>query len=196
MLSFTLILIAVSGGITACSSLEKSEPVLRHDFDRKTGANVTSLSRPLVFYREKPWLAANARDYIYLGPIEVSQTGQRRYLLWLGIWSTIDQLGRPSRKVQDTFKTVYLVTDGEPMKLEISAWSGAELGMHNIVYSTPVSSADNAFYRVTKDQIRKIALAETIIILPGANTPSSAGYLPWREEKQPIAEFMSYLSGE
>ncbi len=155
-----------------------------------------SLQQPLVFYREKPWLAANTRDYVYLGPIEVSRTGQRSYLLWLGIWSTIDRFGLPSKSVQDDFQTVYLVADEEPMELGIKAWSGKELGMANAVYSTPVDSASNAFYAVTRDQIRKLAQAKSILIYSNADAPPGAEYMLRREKSQYVAEFANYLSGE
>ena len=189
-------LITAVFNVVACSVTHHDNPELHHYFDKRTGANITSLARPLVFYREKPWLASNVRDYVYLGPIEVSRTGRNNYLLWLGIWSTIDQFGQPSQSVRDTFRTIFIVADGEPMELGINAWSGKDLGMSHAIYSTPVESAADAFYAVTKDQIRKLAQAETILIYPNADTPRGSEYAPWQEYDQSMTGFETYLSGE
>ncbi len=191
-----VLVIAATLGLTACSVFKRETSVLRQHFDENTGANITSLTQPLIFYSEKPWLAANARDYIYLGPIEVIRTGQRDYLLWLGIWSTIDRLGRPAESIFDNFQTVYLVTDGEPMALEITAWSGKELGMEDSVYSTPVDSAVNAFYAVSKDQVQRLAQADRVQIHLHTEASPGSGYLPGRRNSQSITEFANYLSDQ
>ena len=182
--------------VIACSAARENQPVLRHQFDEDTGANITSLSQPLVFYRNKPWLASHARDYVYLGPIEVSRAGRRNYLLWFGIWSTIDELGRPSESVRDVFQTVFLVADDEPMELQVSAWSGQELGMANSVYATPIDGASNAFYAVTRDQLRRLAQANSIMIHPNTDDPPGTEYLLRKKRHPSIADFASYLPDE
>lgn len=190
----TLLLIALAINTAACSVFQRTESVLQQHFDEKTGANVTSVTQPMVFYRERPWLASNTRDYVYLGPIEVSRSGKRSYLLWLGIWSTIDRLGLPTEPVRDTFQTVYLVADGEPMEIAIETWSGRELGMANPVYSTPVESASNAYYDITKDQMRRLTRASNILLYTNADELSGTEYMLRKEKNPSIAQFASYLS--
>ncbi|MDP6673666.1 MAG: hypothetical protein QGH93_02275 [Gammaproteobacteria bacterium] len=187
LLAILLTAAAISIGSCSFPFSKHIEPELKQQFDENTGANITSLAQPLVFFREHQWLSSNSRDYVYLGPIRVSRTGQHDYILWLGIWSTIDRLWLPYKSVQESFRTVYLVTDGEPMELEVKAWSGEELGMENTVYSTPVSSALNAFYAVSQDQIRKLAQAENIQIYLNEDAPSSYGYQLWKEGSHSIA---------
>ncbi|HJP38892.1 MAG TPA: hypothetical protein QF499_07145 [Gammaproteobacteria bacterium] len=174
---------------TSFSFPKHIEPALKQQFDENTETNITSLTQPLIFYREHQWLSSNSRDYVYLGPIRISRAGQHDYLLWLGIWSTIDRLWLPYESVRENFQTVYLVTDGEPMELEVKAWSGTELGIKNTVYSTPVKSALNAFYIVSQEQIRELANAENIFVYLSANAPSSYGYKLWKEGSQSFAEF-------
>lgn len=194
-LPMAIFLAVATLGIAACSLFQPDEAALRQYFDERTGANITSLTQPLVFDREQPWLAAGARDYVYFGLIEVSRTGQRDYLLWLGIWSTIDRPGQTPGPVRDVFQTVYLVADGEPMELEITAWSGEDVGMADAAYSTPVDSAASAFYSVTKDQIRRLAQANSILIYTNADAPASTAYMLRQKKSQSIARFASYLSG-
>ena len=201
-LRLVLIMAAAYMSITACSMsmpmpmpmpmFQKEKSVLHQYFDESSGANITSLKEPLVFYKEYPWLSSNTRDYVYLGPIEINRSGSRNYLLWLGIWSTIDRLRAPSRFARNDFQTVYLLADNEPMELNIRAWSGEELGMAEAPYPPPVNGTLNGFYTVTMDQIRKLGQAESIVIQSG----SGAEYRLWKKNEQYFSEFENYISGE
>ena len=52
------------------------------------------MDRPLVFARERPSLAVNARDYISLVAVDVNRGGQHQ-LYWYGyVWTTIDDGGQ------------------------------------------------------------------------------------------------------
>lgn len=194
----TLFLIVAATGIVSCSIsvFQRNKSVLQQHFDENTGTNISSLTQPLVFFRERPRLAANARDYVYLGPIKTSRSGEYSYLLWLGIWSTVDHLGRPSETVRDIFETVHIVTDGEPMELGIRAWSGKELGMENAVYSTPVDTAVDAFYVVTRDQIERLAHANSIQIYLHPDASRGTDYRLWHGTLLNIAEFTNSLSDQ
>ena len=164
------ILLAACGG---------SKPLVQDGLDPRTGATVTHTSKPVIFFRDRSAYAAHARDYVYIGPIEVNNMGQRRYFLWLGVWSTNKNSGRAA--VQDDFETVVIFADGEPLDLHVAGWSPATIGVSESVYVKPVALAIDAYYGVTIDQIRVIAEARDLEIRTG---PSAGDhYQAWESSE-------------
>ena len=143
--------------------------------DPLTGVTVTSATKPLVFYRDRSAQAAYAKDYVYLGPIEVNNMGHRDYFIWLGIWGSSDSADRSSQ--MNDFETVVMLADGEPLTLEVKGWTLSAIGTSDPVYAKPVASATDAYYSVTIDQIRLIAEARDIEIRAG--TTSAKQFIPW-----------------
>jgi hypothetical protein len=151
-------------------------PALVSDrLDPLTGVTVTSVTKPLVFYRDRSAQAAYAKDYVYLGPVEVNTMGRRDYFLWLGIWGSSDSADRS--KQMDNFESIVVYADGEPLNLEVKGWTPASIGLSESVYVKPVASATDGYYRVTIDQIRLMAEAQDIEIRAGAIAPTQ--YVRW-----------------
>lgn len=148
-------LVAVS--ISACSS---APPGVRDQLDPLTGVTVTRASAPIVLYRDTSSRAANARDYVYLGPLEVNRMGQLRYFLWLAAWSTA---GRSfDDPVSGGLESIVVFADGEPLLFEAAGWTLDAIGASEPTYSKPVASALEVYYPVTLDQIRMIAAAADV----------------------------------
>ena len=163
----TTLLCAVSA-LAACAS---SSPMVTERLDPLTGVTVLRSTAPLIFYHDNSSYAAHARDYIYVGPIEVNRMGERSHYLWLGIWSTIrdDERGFTDRS---GFESVVLFVDGEPFPLELAGWTLESIGVSEPVYVKPVASAADAYYRVTLDQVRLLATAQRIDLRVGAARPT------------------------
>lgn len=156
----------------ACSS---STPLVEETLDSETGVTVLRVMPPVIFFRDSSYRAANARDFVYLGPIEVNRMGRFEYFLWLGIWSTLDDIyAEPNR---DGFESITLFADGEPMTLDATGWTLDAIGVGDPVYVAPVSSAADVYYRVTMDQIRLLAEARDIEIL--TSSARARRYFPW-----------------
>ena len=113
---FLIALLAAAGLVAACGS---SAPLLEETLDYGTGATLTRATAPVVLYHDNSGRAAYARDFVYLGPIEVNRQGRYTYFLWLGIWSTLDDASRWTQR--DGFEYVVLYADGEPLQLESQA---------------------------------------------------------------------------
>lgn len=160
--------------LTGCSS---TTPLIEQ-LDPVTGVTVTRSTTPLVFYRDTPARAAYARDYVNLGPIQVNRMGEHRYFVWLGIWSTMQ--GWQSTIQRDAFETVTVFVDGEPLQLELAGWTFDAIGTTEPVYLKPVATAIDAYYESTADQLRLIAAAGSVRLLPGGNRPFS--YEPWENQ--------------
>lgn len=156
--------------LVACGA---SNPTVVQHLDPLTGVTITRAAKPIVLYQDRSAQAANARDYVYLGPVQVNNMGERRYFLWLGIWGTSDNRS----DVLDDFESIVLFVDGEPMALEAKGWTSGTIGASEPVYVKPVASATDAFYRVTIDQIRMIAVSRDIEIRAGS--ARSKQYLRW-----------------
>lgn len=173
--------------LSACSS---SAPLVAEKLDPLTGVTVLSATRPIVLYRDNSGYAAHARDYVYLGPIEVNRMGARSYFLWLGIWSTMRDDLRLSRQ-RDGFESIVLYADGEPFSLELEGWTPESIGVSEPVYMKPVAGATDAFYRVTVDQIRFLSMARDIELR--TDLVRSDRYRLWDEQSQPSISLRAFV---
>ena len=174
--------------LTACSS---PGSLVVDRLDPLTGVTVTSATQPLVLYRDNSGHAAYARDYVYVGPIEVNRMGTHSYYLWFGIWSTMrDDDGRSQQR--DGFESVAIYADGEPLALELAGWTLDAIGVSQPVYLKPVAGAADAYYRVTADQIRLIATAREIVLRTSLVRPTT--YALWDEQALPNDSLRAFVS--
>jgi hypothetical protein len=169
--------------LAACGS---NSVLVSDRLDPLTGVTVTSATKPLVFYRDRSAQAAYAKDYVYLGPIEVNEMGHRNYYIWLGVWGSSDSADRSSQ--MNDFESVVVFADGEPLGLEVSGWTPESIGLSEAAYVKPVASATDGYYRVTIDQIRLIAEARDLEIRAGSSRPQT--YAPWDPASTSMQAFL------
>jgi len=181
--------VVIAGLLSSCSS---GGPLVEQKLDSVTGVTVTRSTAPVVLYRDNSAYAAHARDYVYLGPVEINRMGSNSYYLWLGIWSTMRDERRTAER--DGFETVILYADGEPLPLELAGWTLDAIGVSEPVYVKPVASAADAYYRVTVDQIRLIAESSEIQLRVGTARPKS--YALWDKQGSANASIRAFIYGE
>ena len=174
------LVLAACGGTT---------PAVSDRLDPLTGVTVTSATKPLVFYRDRSAQAAYAKDYVYLGPLEVNNMGRRDYFIWLGIWGSSDSADRSSQ--MNDFESIVVYADGEPLNLEVNGWTPASIGLSESVYVKPVASATDGYYRVTIDQIRLMAEARDLEIRTGSTHPHR--YTPWDTASTTSASMQAFV---
>lgn len=148
--------------------------------DENTGMSVVHLAEPAVYYQDAPTLAAHARDYVSLAPLELSQAGQRRYLLWVWRWSTID---RPT-EARSPEPRIVLFLDDEPMELRTSR--PPSLGRWP--YAPPVNGGEMSFYALTRNQVERLGRARQTGVYVEAGTASGV-YLPWKDARAELSAF-------
>lgn len=173
-------------GLAGCAS---SRPNVIDKLDRFTGATVTYVDVPLVFYRDNPSQAAYARNYLHAAPIQVNRSGTYQYYLWVNSWSTM-QVTDVAR-VRDGLESIVVFADGEPLLLELSGWAPDIMGVSEPVYLTPAASAADAYYQVTIDQIRLIAESVDIRLRTAGPTPHE--FELWDDQssaRQSLTEFV------
>lgn len=183
-LSCAVIAVALLG---ACAS---RGPLFVERLDPLTGVTVLNATQPLVLYRDNSGYAAHARDFVYVGPIEVNNMGMESYYLWFGIWGTMRDDAQIAEQ-RDGFESVVLYVDGEPLPLEIEGWTLSSIGVSEPVYAKPVAGAADAYYRVTADQIRLIAMARSIEIRTGM--VREVAYTLWDEQSQPNPSLEAFV---
>ena len=181
--------VIIASLLASCSS---GGPLVEQKLDSATGVTVTRSTAPIVLFRDNSAHAAHARDYVYLGPVEVNRMGTNSYYLWLGIWSTMrDEIPFAER---DGFESVILYADGEPIPLEFAGWTLDAIGVSEPVYVKPVASAADAYYRVTIDQVRLIAESGEIRLRVGTAQPRS--YALWDKQGSASASIRAFVYGE
>ena len=179
--SFLLILF-----LAACAS----SPTVREFLDPETSVTVSYTDTPIILYLDRSGRAAFARDYINIGPIHVNQMGRDRYYLWLGIWSTIET--QYDHRRTSAFELVTVYVDGEPMLLDLAGWTPAAIGVTQPIYVKPVSSAADAYYEVTIDQIRMLTAVQEIRVQTTGER--SASYEMWDNSKSASRGFREFLA--
>lgn len=182
---FTYCLVVLS--LSACASTTGN---VNEFLDEQTAVTVTSSISPIVLYRDNPSQAAYARNYLHIGPIEVNRSGSYQYFLWIGIWNTMDTADSAARR--DSFSSITLFADGEPLPLEIAGWTPDAIGTSRPVYVKPVASAADVYYRVTVDQIRLIAEASDLRIRTSGGSPRE--YQLWDNQQAARKDFKAFLT--
>ena len=180
--------VAAFASLLLCACSGQSSSIL-DKLDNQTGVTVTYSQTPMVFYVDNSGVAAHARKLINMGPIEVNRMGEFRYYLWLGIWNTLqDPISGAAR---DGFESIVIYADGEPLPLEISGWSPASIGASDPIYVRPVSSASDAYYAVTVDQLRLIAASSDLRIR--STGIQSRTYELWDEQQSARRSLRAFL---
>ncbi|MDH3510686.1 MAG: hypothetical protein OER85_07495 [Gammaproteobacteria bacterium] len=150
---------------------------------------MTSLAEPLAFFKDEPMLAANVRDYVYVGPAELNRAGKRELVLWINFCSTIDR-GRRSGSVRP--ERVFLLLDGKPMEL---APADKHVNVNEWSYVSPVIGGSTIIYPVTRGQLHLLARAGDVQVL-AENDGYAREYARWGNADDGLQRFASYLDGE
>jgi hypothetical protein len=172
--------------ISGCSSLPASSI---EKLDTRTGSTITSSPVPMILYRDDPGRAANARNFVSFGPLQVNRSGSYQYFIWLGIWNTNHSLNEADGR--DGFDAIVLIIDGEPITLDVSGWTPDAIGASEPVYLQPVASAIDAYYLVTLDQIRLLAEADELYLQ--TTGPSPRSFEPWNKQTAAREGFQTFL---
>lgn len=183
----TRTLLLAAALMAGCASAPSAS--IEDKFDAQTGLTLSRASQPLIFYKDSSARAAHARDFVYMGPLQVNRMGSYRYYLWLGIWSTLPISDAAEQR--DGFESITLFADGEPLQLSIAGWSESAIGASEPAYVKPVASAADAYYEVTIDQIRLIAEASDLRLVTSAARPYS--FELWDAQRSAFAGFQAFV---
>jgi hypothetical protein len=153
------LLIAFAFIMSACGAIQgqrSSDVSSRLDTD--TGVTYVTLDRALGFAASQPQLTTSARDYVYVGPVEINRMGSREHFLWVGVATTIDR--NLAGVTLPGTEAISFVLDGEPMILSLQDWSAT--GRSSAPYDPPAPVLEHLGVAVSIDQIALITQAKTL----------------------------------
>lgn len=147
---------------------------LEHSRLDSSGVTVVTHGKSLVLAHSLPTVAAGVRDYVYIGPVEINNMGNREYYLWVSLASTIDRefLGLSPTDASE----LILLVDDEPMQFPVARWR-TELDTPPYFSSTPVYATLEA--KTTLDQIHRIAAADSVELHLIADAKTESLYRHW-----------------
>ena len=168
-----LITAALIGGmLSGCAS----NTLLTSRLD-SNGLTVVSLDDPIVQACAVRQLSSSARDYAYLGPVEINRMGKRDYFVWIGLASTIDRklVAMSPAKVTE----LTLLVDGWPMTLLLADWNA---GLDQSPYHTTAPLYATYAARISLDQIRRVANAGSVQVWLKTASGAIRRYMAWEGE--------------
>ena len=171
--------------ITGCGG---NAPFVGEKLDPVTSVTIRYSTPHLVFFRGVAGRDAFARDYVDLAPVEINRSGDRRYYIWLGIWTDAGEAAG-----RDEFSSVTVFADDTPLRLEISSWTAATIGASEPVHKKPIASAVDAFYEVTIGQLQRVAAATHLRL--GTDSEEDEMFEPWDNHAPGKAALLEFLSG-
>jgi hypothetical protein len=121
----------------------------REYLDDQTAATVTVREPALVFARERPELAVNARDYLTLVPVDVNRSGTHVQYYFGYVWSTIDK--RRVGGIRTDAPRFELIADGRRIQLEPYPGEPRTLGLGEAPLPRPARSAQVLVSQVSRD---------------------------------------------
>ena len=160
--------------ISACTA--QSPLTTRLD---SSGLTVVALDEAIVLARPVRQLTVAARDYAYIGPVEINRMGNREYFLWVGLASTVD------RKFADASPAdadmLALIVDGQPMKIPLGEWN---MTLDESPYRSTVPLYATHAAHASLDQIERIASANSVAVHIITSSGRTTQYQRWRGDWQ------------
>lgn len=169
--------VLMAGCVTTSSNVSRLD---------SSGLTVATLSDALVFARPVRTIASGARDYAYIGPVEINRMGDRQYYLWISLASTVDR--ELAGLVPMGAVEIVLVVDESPMVLPLGEWD-TTLDMPPYDSTAPVYATLAA--HTSLDQIRHIANANVVELYFVTKTENTARYQHWQGAWTALSLFVS-----
>ena len=156
--------------------------------DSTSGLTFVSGDEVVAFARTDARLSRSARDYVYLGPVEVNERGTREYFLWVGIASTIDR-NYVTEELQMP-NVLLLDLAGAPVEFELQPWDEALPRLRGQrVYEPPVRVRSVLIARVTLDQLALMSREPVARVRTVVENAAPVEYFVWNS----ILEWPEFL---
>lgn len=163
-------------------------PPVSERLDLQTGVTIRALTEPLQYAHDAPELAANARDYLSVGVVEINNMGVRRHYLALVSWSTINR-ARAGVAPAPVPQHVEIACSGATLALDPASHEPRSLGIGGTPFRPATGYVGESWYAVTPAQLRALAatLPESIALRTDG---APVTYVPWRASPGALGEFV------
>ena len=178
---------------TGCAGAPE-RPAATEFLDSQTAMTVRVAAEPFVYARDVPELAANVRDYLYVGAVETNNMGHRSHYLALVSWSTIDR------------KRVGVPTADLPERLEMSLGEQAReyplktheprsVGVGTSILEPPAGYLGDSWFIVSPADLRSFAASPpaSIDVLVGGVRQT---YALWKRADAALTAFVEDIPTE
>ena len=153
---------------------------VREALDTRTGITWAVDRAPMVFARTEARYSRSARDYLYIGPVEVNQQGTRDYYLWVGTATTLDR--GYLAPAADLPETLYIEIGDEVVEFALKPWRAlVPVEGSEAAYATAVALRAEFAARVTSSQIQMLAAARPRVVRIGGEDTASREYVRWED---------------
>jgi hypothetical protein len=164
----------------------------RSYLDPQTAVTVTVMSEPLIFARDYPVLAANARDYLSVCALQVNRMGTRKLYFLVYAWSTLER--RAEVQSQDGAGSWTLQADDREFKLT-PVPSIRQSGLDELPCLPPNRGAVAALYPMDADSLAFIASSPLLLMRPGNSNPDDVDtYRLWKDRRAELRAFVTLLT--
>jgi hypothetical protein len=156
--------------------------------DPQTAVTIRALATPIVFAHDAPELAANTRDYLSLGVVEVNNMGMRKHYLALVSWSTIDR-SRVGVSAAPVPERIELALGGKARELAPVSHEPRSLGIGGTPFRPSSGYVGEGWYAVTPADLRALAAApaDSVTLLQESGRLT---YRTWRGADAALVEFV------
>ncbi len=170
-----------------------SGPADVHEYlDQQTAITVKVVSAPAVYAHEAPELAANVRDYLSVGAVELNNMGAHRNYLALIAWSTIDRkrTGVPPAALPERIE---IKLGGQDRQFEPATHEARSIGIGEPVLRPDLGYLGESWYEVTTADLRAFAAAppESIELL---GNELHLTYASWHREDAAFQKFVEEMA--
>jgi len=155
--------------------------------DPQTAVTIRAVATPFIYARDVPELAANVRDYLSLGAVEVNNMGTRRHYLAVVSWSTIDRrrVGAPAPLPEG----LELTLAGKTRVLALASHESRSLGIGEPLFRPPSGYLSESWYKVTPADLRAFAASPPESI-DFAAAQGRLSYVLWRRADAALDDFV------
>jgi len=175
--------------VTGCAT--EGEHSASEYLDQKTGVTVRASEAPLIYAHEMPEFAANVRDYLSIGAVEIINMSSRHHYLVCVSWSTVDRaragIGSAPIPERLAWSAPGITREYSPVSHDARS-----LGVSEPQFRPPSGYAGESWYEVSPADLRSFATAA-----PGSITlRSDAGtvnYVAWNSAIEPLRVFVRDL---
>ena len=157
--------------------------------DQQTAVNITVMAEPWVYFRDAPMLAANARDYLNVGVIEINRAGTREY--WLGVisWSTIDRSVIAGAGLPIQPRKVRLHWLAASLELTPVSDGRQSVGLSDPLFVEPQSKFTEAWYRLSIEQLAQLGKSAPAGVSLIGEAGQQTGFEQWRVNAVAMEQF-------
>lgn len=174
--------------VTAVATARDAEP--RQFLDERTAVTITVQREPLVFARDVPEFAANARDYYNVGVVEFNRMGRYRYYLCIVGWSTVDRSVLPVDRPTDPLAHVVLHLDKGALTLDRATAEGRSIGISHRVFEPAARGPRTvAWYELDPEQLQRLAASESLWLEVAGDTDLERRFELWTDRRDALRAF-------